>query len=67
MPAKSKAQRHAAGMALAAKRGELDPRLLKGRGAGDVSVHDGGSAGALCGEHAHCPLAWRRRNLNVSL
>ena len=30
MPAKSKAQQHAAGMALAAKRREIDPRLLKG-------------------------------------
>ena len=30
MPAKSKAQQHAASMALAAKRGEIDPRLLKG-------------------------------------
>lgn len=30
MPAKSKAQQHAAAMALAAKRREIDPRLLKG-------------------------------------
>lgn len=30
MPARSKAQQHAAGMALAAKRREIDPRLLKG-------------------------------------
>jgi len=30
MPAKSAAQQKAAGMALAAKRREIDPRLLKG-------------------------------------
>ncbi len=30
MPAKSKAQQKAAGMALAAKRGELSPRILRG-------------------------------------
>lgn len=30
MPAQSKAQQKAAGMALAAKRGELDPATLKG-------------------------------------
>jgi hypothetical protein len=30
MPAISKAQQRAAGMALAAKRGEIDPRKLKG-------------------------------------
>ncbi len=30
MTAKSKAQQHAATMALAAKRREIDPRLLKG-------------------------------------
>ena len=30
MPAKSKAQRKAAGMALAAKRGEISPKELKG-------------------------------------
>ena len=30
MPSKSKAQQGAAGMALAAKRGEIDPKQLKG-------------------------------------
>lgn len=30
MPARSKAQQKAAGMALAAKRGEIDPETLKG-------------------------------------
>ena len=30
MPAKSAAQQKAAAMALAAKRGEIDPRVLKG-------------------------------------